>query len=103
MDGHAPAVLSFAEKKRDLPQPPSGACGTTNHLARIWLLKGHYAKQVWNGIRAGERASDLLRKQFPFLLPDPVVPPSVSVEFTNICNLRCPYCTSPLKLRPQGM
>ena len=46
--------------------------------------------------------AQLIRTQFPFLLPDAKVPPLVALELTNICNLRCVYCPSPLKLRPQG-
>jgi MoaA/NifB/PqqE/SkfB family radical SAM enzyme len=103
MNQTEPAQFPFSGRKRKLHPPRPGASGTTNHLARIWTLKGHYAKQVWTGLRSGERVSDLLRRQFPFVLPDAAVPPRLSVEFTNICNLRCPYCTSPLKLRPQGM
>lgn len=47
--------------------------------------------------------ANLLRLQFPHLLPDAAVPPSVTIELTNVCNLACTYCTSPLVLRPQGM
>jgi MoaA/NifB/PqqE/SkfB family radical SAM enzyme len=46
---------------------------------------------------------DMLRQHFAFLLPDMRRPAFVTVEFTNYCDLKCPYCSSPLRLRPQGM
>lgn len=94
---------SYADRQRELPPAKEGGCGNTNRLARVWLRRGHYWRRVSAGLRSGVRATDLLRTEFPLLLPDAVAPPMVGVEFTNLCNVRCTYCTSPLKRRPQGM
>jgi MoaA/NifB/PqqE/SkfB family radical SAM enzyme len=45
----------------------------------------------------------LARSHFPFLLPDARVPPILTVELTNACNVACTYCTSPLALRARGI
>jgi MoaA/NifB/PqqE/SkfB family radical SAM enzyme len=74
----------------------------TNRLARVWYLRRLYTNLVWRTLR---RTSfrDTVRTQFPFVLKDAAVPPALSVELTNLCNVRCTYCTSPLKERPQGL
>jgi len=46
---------------------------------------------------------ELVRTQFPFWLKDSPVPPLLSVELTNLCNLGCGYCTNPTSQRPRGM
>ncbi len=46
---------------------------------------------------------ELIRTQFPFWMRDSPMPPMLSVELTNRCNLRCGYCTNPTTLRPLGM
>lgn len=73
-----------------------------NRWARIWQQLGLYTRilaKTVGRIPPGQ----LLRAQFPLLLRDAATPPIVSVEFTNFCNLSCPYCPSSKKLRPQGM
>jgi organic radical activating enzyme len=74
----------------------------TNRLGRIWYLKATYYRLVTRGLyRIG--VAQMIRTQFPYILPDTLLPPSMNIEFTNHCQLRCTYCTSPLKLRPQGL
>jgi len=74
----------------------------TRHLARILYRWRSYRGLV--GLMLGRVPfTSILRTQYPYLLPDSPVPPSVTVEFTNLCNVSCTYCTSPLALRPQGM
>jgi MoaA/NifB/PqqE/SkfB family radical SAM enzyme len=75
-----------------------------NQASRFKRIAHHfqlYMRLLWVGLGRVPLAQ-LIRTQFPFLLPDAKVPPLVALELTNICNLRCVYCPSPLKLRPQG-
>jgi len=45
----------------------------------------------------------MLRTHFTFLIPDTFDrPANLTIEFTNHCNLRCNYCTSPLGIRTRG-
>src|SRR5947209_17502950 len=37
---------------------------------------------------------DTVKSRWPFRFPDPKYPRIVGLEFTNACNLRCPYCAS---------
>lgn len=74
-----------------------------NRVTRIRSRIPAYRKLLLQALRKGVPVSDLVRTQFPFILPDAVYPPLVTMEFTNICNLRCVYCSSPLGLRPRGM
>lgn len=91
-----------------MPQlPPSKTTGirsrinVTNRISRIWYLKRPYLKFVTSGLyQVGVK--DLVRTQFPYIFSDAELPPSINIELTNRCQLRCTYCTSPLKLRPSG-
>jgi MoaA/NifB/PqqE/SkfB family radical SAM enzyme len=74
----------------------------TNQFSRISYRRNFYFRFVLSALLR-IRMADMLRCHFPFLLPDLPRPAFVTVEFTNYCNLQCPYCTSPLALRPQGM
>jgi MoaA/NifB/PqqE/SkfB family radical SAM enzyme len=82
--------------------PTSAKIDNTRHWARILYRWRSYSLLV--RIMAGRvPLTSLVRTQFPYLLPDAPVPPSISLELTNICNVACTYCTSPLARRPQGM
>lgn len=82
--------------------PTSPKIDNTKHWARILYRWRSYRMLV--GIMVGRvPLASLVRTQFPYLLPDAPVPPSISLELTNICNIACTYCTSPLARRPQGM
>jgi MoaA/NifB/PqqE/SkfB family radical SAM enzyme len=73
----------------------------TRRLARIADRFNYYRKiafSAWGFIPLGT----MLRSHFTWLLPESPRPASVTIEFTNYCNLQCPYCTSPLGLRERG-
>ncbi|MBN1562794.1 MAG: radical SAM protein [Anaerolineae bacterium] len=46
--------------------------------------------------------TEIIRIANPFWLSTPSMPPMLSLEFTNYCNLRCPYCSSPDNGRDKG-
>ena len=78
-----------------------GQFNNANRLARFCYRFKPYLKQI--KVSLGKvPIREMVRTQFPFLLEDATAPPELSIEFTNYCNLKCPYCPSPLKLRPQG-
>ena len=74
----------------------------SNRVNRILYRFYSYKKISTRALRKGVSVLNLIRAQFPFLLSDASFPPIVSIEFTNVCNLKCPYCTSPLGLRKRG-
>jgi len=84
------------------PFPENGKFDNTNRLARVRYRLKLYGKQLIAS-RGKVPFTELIRTQFPFVLSDAVAPPKLGVELTNYCNLACPYCSSPLKLRPQGL
>ena len=86
-----------------LAKTPTGllVLDNTRRLARIADRFGYYRKialSAWGRIPLGA----MLRTHFTWLLPESPRPSAVTIEFTNYCNLQCPYCTSPLGLRPRG-
>lgn len=74
----------------------------SDRIARILNRLNAYKRLSWHMWRRGVPAREILRTQFPTIEPNPDRPALVSVEFTNYCDLRCIYCTSPLGLRPRG-
>jgi len=93
----------FGQKtRRHLPPQPAGSCLTDNRFLRMWQLRQSYRAQVAANVRAGVPLADLLRTQFPYMLPTADSPPCVAVELTNFCQLSCEYCTSHLRPRTQG-
>jgi MoaA/NifB/PqqE/SkfB family radical SAM enzyme len=74
----------------------------SNRFARILYRYNSYRKIFFESAKKGVPILDLLRAQFPFHFSDSETPPIVAIEFTNYCNLKCPYCTSPLGLRERG-
>lgn len=73
-----------------------------NRVARVLYRLNAYKRLSLHMWRRGVPAKEIVRTQFPLLEAHPRAPALVSVEFTNFCNLRCVYCTSPLGLRPRG-
>ncbi len=90
------------EHRRHLPLAPNGACGTVKRLPRAWHNRKFYSVLVLRSWLKGLPLGTILRTQFGFLVKESPVPPTVDIELTNYCNLRCCYCTSPMRLRPQG-
>ena len=72
----------------------------TDKVARIIRRFHSYGHMVWQMLRRGVPAKDIIRNQFPLIDPHPRNPALVSLELTSHCNLRCVYCTSPIHLRP---
>jgi MoaA/NifB/PqqE/SkfB family radical SAM enzyme len=88
----------FIKKKKDTQSFYDNA----NRIARIVYRFNPYYHILKSFIRKRVRTKDIIGTQFPFLMPDLRKPPIVALELTNVCNLKCPYCTSPLGLRPRG-
>lgn len=87
----------FVGKHQGLP-----VYDNTKRLARIADRIPYYTRVALSA--AGRiPASTMLRSHFPFAIPDGDAPAHLTVEFTNFCNLSCPYCTSPLGIRQRGM
>lgn len=74
----------------------------TDRLARARYRLSTYWSMLISSLGRKVPISDLIRAQFPFALSDSNYPPIVSLEFTNYCNLQCPYCTNPLGQREKG-
>lgn len=74
----------------------------SNRVARILYRYSSYVKIFKNSLHKGVPLKDLLRAQFPFSFEDAAHPPIIALELTNYCNLKCPYCVSPLGVRDRG-
>lgn len=54
-------------------------------------------------VKAGIPIAELLVSRFPYRYPDWPKPPSMHVELTDACNLRCVYCDNPYFRPPRTM
>ena len=73
-----------------------------DRIARIFYRLGAYRRLSWFMLRHGVSPRHIIRTQFPLLEPRASAPLLVSLEFTNLCNLRCVYCASPVSQRKRG-
>jgi len=73
----------------------------TRRMARI-ADRFTYYRRVGRGALGLIPLAAMLRSHFTWLLPQAPNPAFIAIEFTNYCNLRCSYCTSPLGLRTRG-
>jgi MoaA/NifB/PqqE/SkfB family radical SAM enzyme len=98
------AVGTHAEPRADeQPQPAEPQLwDNTDRIYRVLYRLKPYRKIAWGAFKKGVPVLDLLRAQFPFLLPDAPVPPMLSLEFTSLCNLKCLYCNTLMNLRKNG-
>ena len=62
-------------------------------LARVRERPQVYLRIIASTILTGGLV-ETLKTRFPLRLPDAEFPRIVALEFTNVCNLRCPYCAS---------
>lgn len=74
-----------------------------SRVRRIYERASSYARFTLQALQHGVRPLDLVRTQFPFVLPTARMPPVLSVELTNVCNLRCTSCHTTLRSRPNGV
>src|SRR5262245_17207747 len=81
---------------------PSWVFRNTDRVHRIRYLLPLYSRTILRSL-GRVPVKEWVRTQFPFWMRDAPTPPMVSVELTNHCNLRCPYCTNPTTLRPRGV
>lgn len=75
----------------------------SNRLNRILRNFNTYGRMSAHMLRHGIPLYDIARSQFPMLSKRPERPVLFTIEFTNLCNLRCVYCTSWRGTREKGM
>lgn len=61
-----------------------------------------YLKLNYRVLRNGIPLREILILKYPLLFPDAGLPPLLSVDFTDYCNLRCLYCYNPYLLETRS-
>ncbi len=67
-----------------------------NEILSILKRIGRYIKINKHVLASKVTLIELLVLKFPYLFPDQKNPPCLTIELTNICNLKCVYCNNPL-------
>lgn len=88
------------ENQRPLENPT--LWDNTDRVARVLDRIEPYRRIAWSAFKKGVPILDLVRAQFPFLVPDASLPPMLSIELTSLCNLKCLYCNTLMNLRKSG-
>ncbi len=77
-----------------------------NRMQHIpWMMK-HLSYYVYLNSRIlarGVPLKELLILKYPFVMSDAAVPPLLSVDITDACDLNCVYCNNPLFPHPRTM
>jgi len=72
-------------------------------LAKVLYRFRSHGTLFLRALRKGASTKRLLITRAPYLFADSVYPPSMHVELTNACDLRCLYCNNPHFAHPRGM
>ncbi len=67
----------------------------SEQLKRVGYRFRSYARLTLLAMRHGVGPLDLFRTRFPFAFREPAKPGSLSIELTDACDLKCPYCSNP--------
>ncbi|HOU25472.1 MAG TPA: radical SAM protein, partial [Candidatus Cloacimonas sp.] len=70
-----------------------------------WILKhlSYYVKLNTHILKKGVPLKEILILKFPFWFSDAKIPPLLSVDITDACNLKCNYCNNPFFPHPRTM
>jgi len=74
----------------------------SNRIAKILYRIKPYRTISWHVFKKGVPFTEIVRTQFPFMLPNANKPSALAVEFTNCCNINCIYCNNSKITRPRG-
>jgi MoaA/NifB/PqqE/SkfB family radical SAM enzyme len=92
----------FSPFKNSKKNPNVSFFDNTNRIARCFYQFKSYTGIFIAALKKGIPLSNLLITRFPLFYSDALEPPIIAIELTNYCDLKCPYCTSPLGLREKG-
>ncbi|MBU2652245.1 MAG: radical SAM protein [Bacteroidetes bacterium] len=74
----------------------------SNRLYKIYYRFRPYTFFILKRIQKGVSIFSIIRTQFPFILPDASIPPSIALEFSGFCDIKCKYCNNHYKKREKG-
>ncbi|MES2587911.1 MAG: radical SAM protein [Bacteroidota bacterium] len=75
----------------------------TDLLAKILYRWNSHGILFVKAVKKRASLRNLLITRFPFRFKDSLVPPSLHIEFTNSCNLKCVYCNNPHFEHPRNI
>ena len=74
-----------------------------DQISKILYRLHSHSTLFLKAIRKNASLKRLLITRFPFRFKDSVYPPSLHIEFTDACNLKCVYCNNPHFSSPRKM
>jgi MoaA/NifB/PqqE/SkfB family radical SAM enzyme len=96
------AFPDLGSPKPGSPKPGEiGVPATLNRRLRF-IRNWRYYTSFFLRLAGRIRTTDLIRRWFPWSLPDAGAPPALSLELTSACQLRCVYCPNISNTRQRG-
>src|SRR5512140_1970321 len=95
--------MRFTAESRNARNPENPYWDNTNQLAKILYRWKSHGVLFGKAIQKNASLKRLLITRFPFIFRDSFYPPSIHVEFTDDCNLKCIYCNQPHFPYPRKM
>lgn len=75
----------------------------SDQISKILLRLQSQSTIFFKSINKRASIKRLFITKFPYLFNDSIYPPSLHIEFTNACNLKCVYCNNPFFSHPREM
>lgn len=95
--------MRFTPDSHNAQNPENPYWDNTGQIARtLYRLKSNEAL-FCKALRKNASLKRLLITRFPFRFQDSFYPPSMHIEFTDACNLKCIYCNNPHFPSPRKM
>jgi radical SAM protein with 4Fe4S-binding SPASM domain len=88
-------MLSLLPVRKNSQNPANPLWDNADRLKRIWYRLSAHSRLAATALIKGVPIRDIVVTRFPFILPDADLPPSMHVELTDACNLKCVYCNNP--------
>lgn len=93
--------MKLTPETENVKSPSNPLWDNTDLLAKILYRWNAHRILFGKALKKGVSLKGLLITRFPFYFRDSKVPPSLHIEFTNSCNLKCVYCNNPHFVHPR--
>lgn len=96
-------MFNFTPVKKNNQSPQNPYWDNTNQTLKILYRVKAHGKLFLKALGKNASLKRLLISRYPFVFVDSLHPPSMHIEFTDACNLKCVYCNNPHFAHPRTM
>jgi MoaA/NifB/PqqE/SkfB family radical SAM enzyme len=96
-------MIKITPDKKNKENPLRPFWNNTNQTLKILYRFKSHGTLFFIALRKRASLKRLLITRYAFFFKDSLYPPSMHIEFTNACNLKCVYCNNPHFEYPREM